>query len=105
MSEKTARELPWDAVLGLREPGASDPLWWMSFTDPGRPEGSQFLGVAIVQAPTFPAAITRSHVTGVNPGGQISFEGPLPAGFIAPEWRDRLLSKAEAESIPEPEGP
>ena len=97
-------DLPWDAELGLYEPSPDDPLWWLSFADPDLPEGSQFLGVVILQAPTFPAAVTRSHVTGVNPGGEVAPMGPIPPGYIAPEWRGRLLTRAEAEAIPEPEG-
>ena len=96
--------IPWDAELGKYEPAPDDPLWWLSFCDTDRRAGSQFLGVAIVQAPTFAAAITRSHVLGVNPGGEVASEGPLPAEFIAAEYRDRLLTRAEAEAIPEPEG-
>ena len=79
-------------------------MWWLSFCDTGKPEGSQFLGVAIVQAPTLAAAVTRSHVQGVNPGGQVASMGPIPQEYIPGEWRDRLLSKDEAEAIPEPEG-
>lgn len=96
--------IPWDAELGKYEPDPGDPLWWLSFCDTDRPAGSQFLGVAIVQAPTFAAAITRSHVIGANPGGEIASVGPIPAEFIAAEFRDRLLTKDEAEAIPEPEG-
>jgi hypothetical protein len=95
-------KLPLDAALGLTEPEPDDPLWWLSFCDPSRPEGSRFLGVAIVQAPTFAAAITRSHVTGVNPGGEVASMGPIPAECIAAEWRGRLLTREEAESVPEP---
>lgn len=96
--------IPWDAELGKYEPDPGDPLWWLSFCDPDAPEGSQFLGVAVVQAPTLPAAITRSHVLGVNPGGEVASMGPIPVGYIAGEWRDRLLTRDEAEAIPEPEG-
>lgn len=94
--------IPWDAELGRYEPAPDDPLFWLSFCDTGKPEGSQFLGVAIIQAPTFPAAITRSHVLNVNPGGQVASMGPIPAEYIGAEWRERLLTKPEAESIPEP---
>lgn len=108
-----ARELPVNAELGLYAPAEDDPLWWLSFCDPDkappeaeqRPGGPSFLGVVIVQAPTFAAAITRSHVLGVNPGGQVQGAGPLPESFIGAQYRDRLLSAAEAEAIPEPAGP
>ena len=97
-----SKPLPWDAELGLYAPAPDDPLWWLSFADPDQPEDSQFLGVAIVQAPTFPAAITRSHALAVNPGGEVACMGPIPQEYIAAEWRDRLLTRAEAESVPEP---
>jgi len=104
--------VPPDALLGYLPPEPSDPLWWLSFCDPAkapppelqRPGGPSFLGAVITQAPTLAAAITRSHLLKVNPGGEIATEGPIPAGFIAAEWRDRLLSAAEIEAIPEPEG-
>jgi hypothetical protein len=94
--------IPWDAELGQYDPGADDPLWWLSFADPGRPSGTQFLGVAVVQAPTFSAAIVRSHRIGANPGGEVASMGPLPPGSIAAEWHDRLLSAAEVGAMPGP---
>lgn len=78
------------------------PLWWLSFCDPDRPKGTQFLGVAIVCADTLPVAAAVAHVLGINPGGQISSFGPMPIGWIHPRWIGRLLTKEEAESIPEP---
>lgn len=78
------------------------PLWWLSFADPNLPAGTQFLGVVITQAATIEDAITGTHLLGINPGGQIGIMGPVPADLIAPEWRDRLLTKAEAESVPDP---
>jgi len=94
--------IPWDAELGLYEPGPGDPLWWLSFRDPDRPEGSRFLGVAIIQAATLAAAMTRSHRLGVNPGGEVASRGPVDPQRIAAGWRDRLLSRDEADSVPEP---
>ena len=91
-----------EPLLGRSPELGDDPLWWLSFCDPDAPEGSQFLGVVITQAPDLECAVTRSHVLGVNPGGEIQIAGPLPEGSIGPEWRDRLLTRAEAESVPEP---
>jgi hypothetical protein len=93
-------------ILGETE-GEPDPSWWMSFCDPAkapprrkqRPGGPSFLGVVIVQAPSLEDAITWSHLLGVNPGGQIEIVGPIPAGMIGAEWHNRLLNRAEAESI------
>jgi hypothetical protein len=92
------------AMAGLLPPAEDDPLWWLSFADPERPAGTQFLGALIVQAPALEAAITRSHVLGLNPGGQIAIAGPVPAAYITEKWRDRLLSREEAEAVPEPPG-
>ena len=97
-------KLPLDAALGLFEPAEDAPLWMMSFCDPDRPAGTQYLGGAVIQAPTLAAAITRSHVLKVNPGGEVATAGPLPAAWIGPEWRDRLLTREEVEAIPRPEG-
>jgi hypothetical protein len=104
-------DIPPDALLGYLPPEPDDPLWWLSFCDPGkapppelqRPGGPSFLGAVITQAPTLAAAITRSHVLKVNPGGEIAIKGPIPARFITPGWRDRLLSADEIGAIPEPE--
>ena len=79
--------------------GAGNPLWWMSFADPGLPEGSQFLGVVILEAEDIRDAVTRSHRLGVNPGGEIQIL-PVP-GWIPPGWRDRLLSGEEAMAADE----
>ena len=38
----------------------------------------------------------------MNPGGEVASMGPIPPGMIGAEWRDRLLTRDEAESIPEP---
>lgn len=104
--------VPLDAILGYLPPASDDPLWWLSFCDPDkapppeqqRPGGPSFLGGVITQAPTMAAAITRSHVLKVNPGGEVKILGPIPGEYIALEWRDRLLSADEIDAIPEPEG-
>jgi hypothetical protein len=100
----------WTQVAETVLAGPSDSLWWLSFVDPDRsaPPGQQtpgeggFLGVAICEGDTLADAITRSHLLGVNPGGQVAARGPLPAWMIGPQWRDRLLSKDEALAVPEP---
>lgn len=45
--------------------------FWMSFSDPTRPEGQQFLGVVLVDAESLSEAITWAWLTGCNPGGEI----------------------------------
>jgi hypothetical protein len=98
-------------LLGRPGPDPDAPLWMLSFCDPDlappreqqRPGGPSYLGGAVVQAHTAGGAITRSHRLGINPGGEVAAAGPLPARYIAPEWRDRLLTADEVLAIPEPE--
>jgi hypothetical protein len=71
--------------------------WWaISFADPGRPEGEQFLGLVVVPGPSFESAILRSHIMGVNPGGEAAGIAILDGRLPTESWRNRLLSKAEA---------
>lgn len=50
--------------------------WWMSFCDPDRPAGQQFLGVVLIDdAPDEATALTLSHVSGANPGGACAMVG------------------------------
>ena len=86
--------------------------WWLSFCDPERPEGKQFLGVAIVTAEVedvFDAltyagereiglAIRRTHDLGINPGGEVSGILIPPEHVPDERYRDRLLDRAELES-------
>lgn len=72
-------------------------LWWLSFADPNRPAGSQFLGVCIVFGADLKDAIVRSHMAKCNPGGSIkSVELPDDVARRVPKNRmDTLLSKRE----------
>lgn len=92
---------------------AADPrpgLWWLSFCDPSIPEadppvpgGPSFLGVVVVEAAGYVAAIERARELGCNPGGEVSGYGPLELSAIAPEWRDRLLSIDDVAALPNPQ--
>jgi hypothetical protein len=51
---------------------------WLSFCDIHAPEGSQFLGVAIIEvesaaseAEAIKAAVMKAHREGCNPGGEV----------------------------------
>jgi len=71
--------------------------FWLSFADGNRPKGTQLLGVCIVDAPDFLAAIHLCHKIGINPGGEVQ-GGPFPPGLTLPEgYKNRLLTRAEAE--------
>lgn len=69
--------------------------FWLSFADPGRPKGTQFLGVAIVVADDFLTAVRKAHALGINPGGEV--QGAGTALLPASKYLDRLLTKEEAE--------
>lgn len=82
----------------LLDQEASQPehLMWLSFaTD------DKFLGGAYVMARGFIHAIDKAYRLGINPGGQVQgHDVPKEnAVLVKPEWRDRLLSKAEAVQI------
>ena len=69
-------------------------LWWLSFCDTRRPDGYQFLGVAIVEADGFLQAIDKAHVLNINPGGEVR---GFPVQDIPSEYHDRLLSREEVD--------
>lgn len=69
------------------------PWFYMSFADPTRPEGQQWLGGLFLEASDQKDATRRAWAIGENPGGQIVFwtceRLPLE------EYRGRLLNKDE----------
>lgn len=75
-------------------------LHWLSFADPKRPSGEQFLGVAIIEAPDFLTAVLLSHSLGANPGGEV-MGAAYPDGFPLPpdRYRGRLLSLDELQEL------
>lgn len=53
-------------------------LFWLSFADPKRPAGEQFLGVALVEADDMTEALRVAWRTRCNPGGEVNgYELPL----------------------------
>jgi hypothetical protein len=70
-------------------------FFWLSFCDPHKPEGSQFLGASIVEAPNFLCASTAAHLIGCNPGGEL-LGTEFPERLVPPiEWRNRLLTREQ----------
>jgi hypothetical protein len=68
--------------------------WWLSFADPDRPEGQQFLGACVVMSHGLLSATLTAHTFGCNPGGQIQAMGPLEI-TVRPGWANRLLTREE----------
>jgi hypothetical protein len=73
-------------------------FWWLSFSDPRRPEGQQFIGVLIMEGMTLPEVIMESHARGLNPGGECQFV-KIPPEYVPPaQFHNRLLSYTELAS-------
>lgn len=92
---------------------------WLSFCDPDKPEGEQFLGACVVDVTDedaaeakeellekFPrhlpgaewvrAACRTAHLMGCNPGGEVgAWELPTDTAKVQALTRNRLLQKAE----------
>lgn len=54
--------------------------WFMSFADPTRPKGTQFLGGLLLEAEDFHDALIRSHHLG--PRAPFASTGDLHGAFI-----------------------
>ena len=83
------------AMLLAQEQDNPPAQWWMSFCDPDKPKGQQFLGVAIVEAPGFIHAHQKAWALGINPGGQIQAS---QVDGVPAEYHDKLLSLADLEA-------
>lgn len=79
--------------------------WWLSFCDTARPKGQAFLGVILVDAPTFLEAVAWTHSLRVSPGGEVNgyvIDETLPVQWepvFAATPRDTLLSRADLDAI------
>jgi hypothetical protein len=76
--------------------------FWLSFADPARPKGSQFLGLCIVHGHDQHDALTAASIRGLNPGGEVAFieideEVAARLSEPLPEWR--LLPPDEAKAF------
>lgn len=47
--------------------------FYLSFSDPDRPKGQQFLGATIIEADNCVFATSKAWKLGLNPGGQVAF--------------------------------
>jgi len=88
-------------IVHLSDQEENEPeAWcWLSFCDPDAPEGSSFLGVAIVRGRGMIDAVNESHRRAINPGGEVMFVKLPPNAKVAEEFVNRLLTRAEAEAV------
>lgn len=67
--------------------------WWLSFATKER-----HLGIALVKATSFLAAVYEAHRSHCNPGGEVA-GWPFPRSFAVPErWAGRVLTRDEADA-------
>ena len=100
--EALAREEEMLRMEGVRELLVEDVQqskeWvWLSFTDPSLETGSQFLGVAIVEAGGIMEATLVAKLHGCNPGGEVKGIVIPPEHLPGEEYRYRLMSRDELE--------
>lgn len=75
------------------------PFFWLSFADPEKPKGTQFLGAAVVHAPEFLLAVRVARLLGCNPGGEVQGM-EIPDDYtVPPEFTYKLLSKADVDRL------
>lgn len=85
-----------DAKLKEELAAGKEIYLWMSFCDPKKPKGKQFLGVIITKAMGLTHAMRKTHKLGINPGGEIkAFE--IPPNKIKSEHLDCLMSKDDLQ--------
>lgn len=79
--------------------GMPERWWWLSFADGDLPEGSQFLGVALVRGQNIADAARAAHVLGCNPGGEVQGVECREGTMVPDEYANRLLTKGEALAL------
>jgi hypothetical protein len=76
-------------------------MMWLSFCDPEKPKGEQFLGACVVMGHNVGVASMIAHVLGCNPGGEVA-GCPIPdehIPLIRPKWLARVLTKQECKEF------
>jgi hypothetical protein len=68
-------------------------MWWLSFADPDLPEGSQFLGVCVIEEEDFLSAIQHAHALKINPGGEV--KGVKLSENFPPIPKNKLMNRAQ----------
>lgn len=72
-------------------------LFYLSFADPDRPKGTQFLGACVIRAESILDAANRARDLGANPGGEVMGHAieAKTAALVDERWQNRLLSKED----------
>jgi hypothetical protein len=70
--------------------------FWLSFADPDRPKGDQFLGATLIEADDAMDAVRKAWKAGLNPGGEVLI-GEVPDDILptVPDARGKLMTKEE----------
>lgn len=94
--EAELREEGWQELMDedLAKP---ESWWWLSFCDPAKPTGEQFLGVCIVKGGGAWEAIQNAWAMKINPGGEVQSLQIPEEHLPDPKYHNRLMSKAELE--------
>lgn len=74
-------------------------LWYLSFADPERPEGTQFLGAVMTFQADFEAAVRWTRKRGINPGGEVAAWELRDGAPFLEQYLDRLLSKNDLQEM------
>jgi hypothetical protein len=78
----------------MREELKQPERWhYVSFAD------DKFLGAVIIQAHGTADATMKCGLLGINPGGSVMCIAMPPGTVPGDKWRNRLLSKAEVQTI------
>jgi hypothetical protein len=71
--------------------------FWLSFV-----VFDAFAGAVLIQGWGETDAVSRSWARGLNPGGEVGIIGPIDPmtmSHVPFEWREKLLSRADCESL------
>jgi hypothetical protein len=76
-------------------------MMWLSFCDPDKPTGTQFLGACIVRAHDMLAAVALAHILGINPGGEVAGvefddDAPVPEIYVNKLMDKQTIAELEA---------
>lgn len=72
--------------------------FWISYSDPEKPVGSQLQGVVVIEAEDEDAALESAKAKGLAAGSKITVED-ISHRNPPPDWFDRLLSGKESRDL------